>query len=95
MADGEGTGLILNDLALQQGAREVGARFIDAGHEAFSSSDLQNYSADGLHLNNLGHAALASFMAGKMVDLGLVPLPPAAQAGKLHLFENRYMSNSY
>ncbi len=69
------------DLALQQGARQVGARFIDAGHEAFSSSDLRNYSADGLHLNNLGHAALASFMAGKMVDLNLVPPPPAAQGG--------------
>jgi lysophospholipase L1-like esterase len=69
------------DLALQEGARAVGAYFIDAGRSAFSSSDLPDYAADGLHPNNLGHAALASFMAGKMVDLGLVAPPPAAEGG--------------
>jgi lysophospholipase L1-like esterase len=69
------------DLALQEGARQVGAKFVDAGREAFATSELPDYSADGLHLNNLGHAALAAWMAGKIVDLGLVPAPPAVAAG--------------
>ncbi|BAY32431.1 hypothetical protein NIES2107_43200 [Nostoc carneum NIES-2107] len=69
------------DLALEAGAGQVGAIFIDTGHEAFPASDLPQYAADGLHPNNLGHAAIASFMAAKMVDLGLVAPPPTAVGG--------------
>jgi lysophospholipase L1-like esterase len=69
------------DRALQAGAEKIGAHFIDAGQEAFPVEELANYSADGLHLNNLGHAALASYVAGKLVDLGVVPAPPMAKGG--------------
>ncbi|QIR38123.1 SGNH/GDSL hydrolase family protein [Tolypothrix sp. PCC 7910] len=69
------------DLALQARVREVGAMLIDAGNEAISPLELPQYVADGLHPNNLGHAAIASFMAGKMADLGLVAPPPEAVGG--------------
>jgi lysophospholipase L1-like esterase len=69
------------DLALQEGSKKVGAYFIDAGNKAFSIEELPNYSADGLHLNNLGHAALASYIAGKLVDMGIATPPPIAQGG--------------
>ncbi|MBD2337752.1 SGNH/GDSL hydrolase family protein [Calothrix sp. FACHB-156] len=69
------------DLALQAITRQIGAIFVDTGHEVFPASDLPQYAADGLHPNNLGHAAIASFMAGKMVDLGLVAPPPTAIGG--------------
>jgi acyl-CoA thioesterase-1 len=64
------------DLALQAAASEAGVRFINAGKEAISPAELPNYSADGLHLNNLGHAKVASYMANKMVELGFAPPPP-------------------
>jgi lysophospholipase L1-like esterase len=69
------------DRALQVGTEKIGAHFIDAGRDAFPVEELANYSADGLHLNNLGHAALASYMAGKLVDLRVVPAPPMAKGG--------------
>ncbi|TYQ25216.1 SGNH/GDSL hydrolase family protein [Pseudanabaena sp. UWO311] len=69
------------DLALKEGANKIGANFIDAGQEAFPIDELSNYSADGLHLNNLGHAALASYIAGKLIDIGVVTPPPMAKGG--------------
>jgi lysophospholipase L1-like esterase len=69
------------DQALQGGAEKIGAHFIDAGRNAFPVEELASYSADGLHLNNLGHAAFASYMAGKLVDLGVAPPPPMAKGG--------------
>lgn len=69
------------DQILQTTTNQIGGYFIDAAHEAFPLSDLQDYTADGLHLNNLGHAIFAAYLANKMVDLGLEPAPPQAQGG--------------
>ncbi len=69
------------DRILADTTKQIGAYYIDAGKEAFPLSDLADYSADGLHMNNLGHAAFAAYMANKMVDLGLEPAPPQAQGG--------------
>jgi lysophospholipase L1-like esterase len=71
------------DRILADTTNQIGGYYIDAGKEAFPLSDLPDYSADGLHLNNLGHAVLASYMANKIVDLGLEPAPPQAQGGNL------------
>jgi lysophospholipase L1-like esterase len=71
------------DRILQATTNLVGGYFIDSGKEAFPLSDLADYSADGLHMNNLGHAVFASYMANKIVDLGLEPSPPQAQGGNL------------
>jgi lysophospholipase L1-like esterase len=69
------------DRVLIETTNKVGGYLIDAGNEAFPLSDLADYSADGLHLNNLGHAVFASYMANKMVNLGLEPAPPQSQGG--------------
>ena len=69
------------DRVLQATANQIGSYFIDAGTEAFPPSDLADYSADGLHLNNLGHAVFAAYLANKIVDLGMEPAPPQAQGG--------------
>lgn len=69
------------DRVLQSTANQIGSYFIDAGTEAFPPSDLADYSADGLHLNNLGHAVFASYLANKMVDFGIEPTPAQAQGG--------------
>jgi lysophospholipase L1-like esterase len=69
------------DRVLADTTRQIGGYYIDAGKEAFPLSDLADYSADGLHMNDLGHAMFASYMANKMVDLGLEPAPPQAQGG--------------
>jgi lysophospholipase L1-like esterase len=69
------------DRVLQATTDRIGGYFIDAGNEAFPPSDLPDYSADGLHMNNLGHAVFASYMANKIVELGLEPAPPQAQGG--------------
>jgi lysophospholipase L1-like esterase len=71
------------DRVLADTTKQIGGYYIDAGKEAFPESDLPDYSADGLHLNNLGHAVFASYMANKIVDLGLEPAPPQAQGGNL------------
>jgi hypothetical protein len=71
------------DLALQETTKQIGGYFIDAGKEAFPLEDLTEYSTDGLHMNNLGHAAFAAYMANKMVDLGIASPPPEAQGGNL------------
>lgn len=69
------------DRILQATTKEIGGYFVDPAREAFPQSDLADYSADGLHLNNLGHGILASYMANKMVDLGLESAPPQAKGG--------------
>jgi lysophospholipase L1-like esterase len=69
------------DRVLAATANQIGGYYIDAGKEAFAPSDLADYSADGLHMNNLGHAIFASYMANKMVDLGIAPAPRQSQGG--------------
>jgi lysophospholipase L1-like esterase len=69
------------DTALKEGARKIGAHFIDTTQSSDFLKDLASLSADGLHLNNLGHAAFASYLAGKLVDQGLTPAPPLSQGG--------------
>ncbi len=69
------------DRVLIETTNQIGGYLVNAGTEAFPSSDLPDYSADGLHMNNLGHAIFASYMANKMVDLGIEPAPPQAQGG--------------
>jgi lysophospholipase L1-like esterase len=71
------------DQILETTTQQIGAHYIDAGKEAFPRSDLADYSADGLHMNNLGHAIFASYIANKIVDLGLEPAPPQAHGGNL------------
>jgi lysophospholipase L1-like esterase len=68
------------DASLLAVTQKVGGYFID-GQKAFPMEDIAAYAADGLHLNDLGHAAFASFVANKMVDLGLDAAPPNAQGG--------------
>lgn len=69
------------DRILAATADRIGSYYLDAGKEAFPESDLADYSADGLHMNNLGHAIFASYMANKMVDLGIAPAPRQSQGG--------------
>ncbi len=69
------------DTALKEGAKQIGAHFIDSTQASDFFEDLATLSADGLHLNNLGHAAFASFLAGKFADQGITPAPPSAQGG--------------
>ena len=69
------------DRILADTTKQIGGYYIDAGKEAFPRSDLADYSADGLHMNNLGHAVFASYLANKIVDLGLEPAPPQARGG--------------
>jgi lysophospholipase L1-like esterase len=69
------------DRVLVETTKQIGGYLVNAGTEAFPLSDLPDYSADGLHMNNLGHAIFASYMANKMVDLGVEPAPPQAQGG--------------
>jgi lysophospholipase L1-like esterase len=71
------------DRILADTTKQIGGYYIDAGQEAFPPSDLADYSADGLHMNNFGHAVFASYMANKMVDLGLEPAPPLAHGGNI------------
>ena len=71
------------DRVLAATTEQIGGYYLDAGQEAFPLSDLADYSADGLHMNNLGHATFASYMANKIVALGLEPAPPQAQGGNL------------
>ncbi len=68
------------DASLLATTQKIGSYFID-GQKAFPVTDLPAYAADGLHLNDLGHAIFASFLANKMIDLGLAVAPPYAQGG--------------
>jgi lysophospholipase L1-like esterase len=69
------------DSALKEGAQKIGAHFIDSTQAPDFAGHLADFSADGLHLNNLGHAAFASYLAGKLADRGITPPPPLAQGG--------------
>ncbi len=69
------------DTALKEGAKKIGAHFIDSTQAPDFAENLADLSADGLHLNNLGHAAFASYLAGKLADQGITPPPPLAQGG--------------
>jgi lysophospholipase L1-like esterase len=71
------------DRVLETNTKAVGGYFIDAGKEAFSLDELPDYSADVLHLNNLGHALFASYVANRLVDVGIAPAPPQARGGNL------------
>jgi lysophospholipase L1-like esterase len=71
------------DRVLVETTNKIGGYLVDAGNEAFPVSDLPDYSADGLHMNNLGHAIFASYLANKMVELGIESAPPQAQGGTL------------
>jgi lysophospholipase L1-like esterase len=71
------------DRVLVETTKQIGGYLVEAGNEAFPVSDLPDYSADGLHMNNLGHGIFASYLANKMVDLGIEPAPPQAQGGNL------------
>lgn len=68
------------DASLLAITKKVGGYFID-GLPAFSAIDAPSFAADGLHLNDLGHAAFASYLANQMVNLGLDSAPPNTQGG--------------
>ena len=83
------------DIALKEGARQIGAHFIDAAQVPDFAEDLAALSADGLHLNNLGHAAFASYVAGKLANQGIVPMPSAAQGGSALLTAQTPLSGGF
>lgn len=60
------------DRALEAAAREAGVAWIDAG-QAFAADELPELAADALHLNPLGHARLASFLAQAVSGCGWTP----------------------
>jgi lysophospholipase L1-like esterase len=69
------------DSVLKEEALKIGAPFIDSAEDPYFLKNLADLSADGLHLNNLGHAAFASYLAGKLTDLGIASPPKAAVGG--------------
>ena len=69
------------DAVLKEESLMTGAPFIDPSQDAYFLSNLADFSADGLHLNDLGHAAFASYLAGKLADLGIASPPKAAVGG--------------
>jgi hypothetical protein len=68
------------DAALEEGAKAAGLASIDAEH-CLPPEQLAEFSHDNWHLNDLGHAALASYMAAQMTDLGWAPKAPVATGG--------------
>lgn len=68
------------DAATVAAAAERGVPAID-GTRAFPPALTLAFSADGLHMNDRGHAAFASYMAASLIDLGWAPRPPAATGG--------------
>jgi hypothetical protein len=68
------------DAALEDGAKAAGLASIDAEH-CLPPEQLAEFSHDNWHLNDLGHAALASYMAAQMTDLGWAPKAPVATGG--------------
>jgi lysophospholipase L1-like esterase len=83
------------DTALKEGARQIGAYFIDATQSSEFREDLTAFSADGLHLNNLGHAAFASYLAGTFADQGIIPMPSAAQGGSALLTAEKPLAGGF
>jgi lysophospholipase L1-like esterase len=67
--------------ALEAGATAAGVQSINPG-QVISAADMPEFSApDGIHLNDQGHAILASYMAAKLADAGFVPAAPIAHGG--------------
>lgn len=72
------------DLALAEAARAVGAQLIHAG-SAFPEERLAELSADRLHLNDAGHAALAEFVLarhGRVLERSAAAAAALAQAAR-------------
>ncbi len=69
------------DSVLKEEALKIGAPFVDSAQDPYFLKHLTDLSADGLHLNDLGHAAFASYLAGKLTDLGIASPPKAAVGG--------------
>jgi lysophospholipase L1-like esterase len=68
------------DAAALAAAAAHGVAAID-GTQAFPPALTRTFSADGLHMNDRGHAAFASYMASALSDLGWAPKAPAATGG--------------
>jgi lysophospholipase L1-like esterase len=68
------------DAATMAAASSRGVQAID-GTRAFPPALVRSFSADGLHMNDRGHAAFASYMAATLSDLGWAPPAPAATGG--------------
>jgi lysophospholipase L1-like esterase len=68
------------DAATFAAATARGVPAID-GTRAFPTALTLSFSADGLHMNDRGHAAFASYMAASLTDLGWAPSAPAATGG--------------
>jgi lysophospholipase L1-like esterase len=68
------------DAALERGAAAAGLASIDA-EPCIPPEFLAEYSYDNWHLNDLGHAALASYMAAQLTDKGWAAPAPATQGG--------------
>lgn len=71
------------DEALAAEAARHGAVVVRGG-AAFGDADLPRYSADAIHLNDLGQAALASHVERALVAAGLMRAPPRAADIALH-----------
>lgn len=68
------------DQVLLDTARRVGALGIDA-EPAFPAAELPAMAADDIHMNDLGHATVASYLAAAFVDGGWAPKAAAAHGG--------------
>jgi lysophospholipase L1-like esterase len=64
------------DEVLRNAAASRHLTYIDS-LQAFPPEELVSLSADGLHLNDLGHARLASYLAAELSTLELTAAPPA------------------
>ncbi len=70
------------DEALAAEAARHGALVVRGGL-AFGEAELPRYSADAIHLNDLGQAALATHVARTLATAGLLRAPPAAADASL------------
>lgn len=67
--------------ALEAGASAAGVKAINPG-QVIAPADMPSYAApDGIHLNDQGHALLASYLAAKLTDAGWAPAAPIAHGG--------------
>jgi lysophospholipase L1-like esterase len=74
------------DAATRAAADRFGVAFID-GTAAFDPALVLTLSADGLHMNDQGHATFASYMAARLTDLGWAPQAPTSTGGSPILAE--------
>ncbi len=68
------------EAALANGAKRAGVPFVEP-ESCVAPAKLAEYSYDNWHLNDLGHAELASFLAARLTDLGWAPKAPTAVGG--------------